>query len=67
MRSGYTAIAPALPQSGARLLEAHRHVLDALRRHDAEAAITWTRKHLLDHKRGFEFAGLDMDSPIPGG
>jgi len=67
MRSGYTAIAPVLPQSGARLLEAHRHVLDALRRHDAEAAITWTRKHLLDHKRGFEFAGLDMDSPIPGG
>lgn len=65
MRSGYTAIAPALPQSGARLLEAHRHVLDALRRHDAEAAVTWTRKHLLDHKRGFEFAGLDMDSPIP--
>lgn len=66
MRSGYTAIAPVLPQSGARLLEAHRHVVDALRRHDAEAAITWTRKHLLDHKRGFEFAGLDMDSPIPG-
>jgi GntR family transcriptional regulator, transcriptional repressor for pyruvate dehydrogenase complex len=65
MRSGYTAIAPALPQSGPRLLEAHRQVVAALRRRDAEAAVTWTRKHLLDHKRGFEFAGLDMDAPIP--
>lgn len=65
MRSGYAAIAPALPQAGARLLEAHRQVHAALQRHDAEAAVTWTRKHLMDHKRGFEVAGLDMDAPIP--
>mgnify|MGYP006278374593 CR=1 FL=1 len=65
MRSGYAAIAPALPQSGARLLEAHRHVYEALKRHDAQAAVSWTRKHLMDHKRGFEFAGLEFDSPIP--
>jgi GntR family transcriptional repressor for pyruvate dehydrogenase complex len=65
MRSGYAAIAPALPQSGARLLEAHRHVFDALKQRDAESAVAWTRKHLMDHKRGFEFAGLDFDSPIP--
>lgn len=66
MRSGYTAIAPALPQSGPRLLEAHRQVFDALRQHDAESAVAWTHKHLMDHRRGFEFAGLDMDAPIPG-
>lgn len=65
MRAGYAAIAPALPQSGERLLEAHRHVLDALQRHDAEAAVQWTRKHLLDYRRGCEFAGLDLDAPIP--
>lgn len=65
MRSGYTAIAPALPQSGACLLEVYRHVLGALHRPDAQAAVNWTRKSLLNHKRGFEFAGLDMDSPIP--
>ena len=65
MRSGYAAIAPALPQSGARLLEAHRQVFESLKQHDAESAVAWTRKHLMDHKRGFEFAGLDMDSPIP--
>ncbi len=65
MRVGYATIAPLLPQSGSRLLEAHRHVLEALQRRDVEAAVTWTRKHLMDHRRGFEYAGLDMDQPIP--
>jgi DNA-binding FadR family transcriptional regulator len=64
MRAGYAAIAPALPQSGARLLQAHRHVLDALVRRDADTAVAWTRRHLADHRRGFEAAGLDMDRPI---
>ena len=64
MRSGYAAIAPALPQSGPRLLEAHRHVLESLRQHDAESAVAWTRKHLMDYRRGFEFAGLDFDAPM---
>mgnify|MGYP000110712935 FL=1 len=65
MHAGYAAIAPRLPQSGARLLEAHRHVLESLRQQDAESAVAWTRKHLADHRRGFEFAGLDMDAPVP--
>jgi DNA-binding FadR family transcriptional regulator len=64
MRAGYAAIAEALPQSGARLLAAHRHVVDALRRGDAATAVEWTRKHMRDHRRGCEVAGLDMDQPI---
>lgn len=64
MRAGYAAIAQTLPQSGQRLLKAHRQVLDALRRRDADAAVEWTRKHMRDHKRGCELAGLDMDLPI---
>ncbi len=64
MRSGYAAIAPLLPQSGQRLLEAHRQVFEALRRHDEQEAVAWTQKHLLDYRRGFEWAGLNMDHPI---
>lgn len=64
MRSGYAAIAPALPQSGSRLLEAHRHVYQALKNHDAELAVSWTQKHLMDHQRGFELVGFDMNTPI---
>jgi len=65
MLAGYAAIAPRLPQSGARLLEAHQHVLESLRQRDAESAVAWTRRHLADHRRGFEVAGLDFDAPIP--
>lgn len=64
MTAGYAAIAPLLPQSGARLLQAHREVFAALQAHDVAAAVRWTHKHLQDHKRGCEFAGLDMDAPI---
>lgn len=65
MRAGYASIASALPQSGSRLLDAHRHVFEALQQHDVAAAVTWTRKHLVDHQRGFAYAGLNMDLPIP--
>ncbi|MCK9512221.1 MAG: FCD domain-containing protein [Pigmentiphaga sp.] len=65
MRAGYAAIAPSLPQSGVRLLEAHRQILAALEEGDAERAVAWVRRHMMDHKRGFDVAGLDMTQPIP--
>ena len=65
MRAGYSAIAPLLPQSGARLLQAHRHILAALEQGDIEQAVAWMRRHMMDHRRGFEVAGLDMTQPIP--
>lgn len=65
MRAGYAAIAPALPQSGARLLAVHRQVVAALRRRDAASAEAAMSKHMLDYKRGCEVAGLDMTQPIP--
>lgn len=65
MRAGYAAIAPVLPQSGPRLLEVHRQLLDALRRGDAAAAEAVARRHMQDYRRGCEVAGLDMSQPIP--
>jgi GntR family transcriptional repressor for pyruvate dehydrogenase complex len=53
-----------LPQGHARNLEAHEHILDALRARDAEVAAQWTRKHMVDFQRGFAMAGLDMSQPI---
>lgn len=53
-----------LPQSKARNLAAHRAILDALRRRDADGAAEWTRKHMVDFQRGFEMTGLDMRTPI---
>jgi len=65
MRAGYAAIAPALPQSGTRLLAVHRQLMVALRRRDAGAAEAAMRKHMQDYKRGCEVAGLNMTQPIP--
>lgn len=53
-----------LPQSKARNLAAHRAILDALQRRDGAAAAEWTRKHMVDFKKGFEMTGLDMAAPI---
>ena len=47
-----------------RLLEAHRMMLDALRRRDREAGRLWARRHINDWRKGFERAGNDLDQPI---
>ena len=47
-----------------RLIHAHRMYVDALRRRDLDAARLWVRRHLVDWRRGFEFAGNDLDEPI---
>lgn len=53
-----------LPQARQRNLDAHRHIVDALERRDADGAAEWTRKHMVDFQRGFALAGLDMSTPI---
>lgn len=47
-----------------RMLEAHRHVIDAIERRDAAEAELWMRRHLEDFRRGFEKAGFDFDTPV---
>ena len=53
-----------VPEGPARLLEAHRMMLDAICRRDVEAARLWARRHLNDWRKGFERAGNDLDQPI---
>ncbi len=51
-------------EGAARLLEAHRRMLDAIARRDVEAARLWARRHINDWRKGFERAGNDLDQPI---
>jgi GntR family transcriptional repressor for pyruvate dehydrogenase complex len=53
-----------VPEGPARLLHAHRMLLDAIRRRDVEAGRLWARRHLNDWRKGFERAGQDLDRPI---
>ena len=48
----------------ARLLEAHRKMVAAIRDRDVEAGQLWARRHINDWRRGFELAGNDLDQPI---
>jgi len=48
----------------ARLLEAHRKMLEAISARDKESARTWARRHINDWRKGFERAGNDLDQPI---
>ena len=57
-------IVKSVKQGAARLLEAHRMYVDAIRRRDKEAGRLWVRRHLEDWRKGFERAGKDLDQPI---
>jgi GntR family transcriptional regulator, transcriptional repressor for pyruvate dehydrogenase complex len=47
-----------------RLVEAHRKIVDALRRHDPEASRLWMVRHTRDWRKGYERAGKDLDQPV---
>jgi len=51
--------------SGERLLAAHEHIVAAIKAADARQANVWMEKHIMDFRRGFELAGLDMSQPVP--
>ncbi len=53
-----------LPQSRQRNLEAHRRMVDAIKRRDGAEAADWAHKHMVDFQRGFAMTGLDLDTPI---
>ena len=47
-----------------RLIEAHRIIVDALRRHDKEESRLWMLRHAKDWRKGYERAGKDLDQPV---
>lgn len=49
---------------GERLVCAHQQVLDGLRSHDVSRARLWMEKHIVDFRRGYELANLDISQPI---
>ena len=49
---------------GERLVFAHQQVLDGLRARDRGKARLWMEKHIVDFRRGYELANLDISQPI---
>jgi GntR family transcriptional regulator, transcriptional repressor for pyruvate dehydrogenase complex len=51
------------PRARFRLLEAHRHIAEAIAARDHAQAEDWMRKHIEDFRRGHIVAGLDFKAP----
>lgn len=47
-----------------RVIEAHRHIVDALAAKDIDRANDWMRRHMVDFRRGYDICGFDIDSEI---
>lgn len=50
--------------AGERLVAAHEQIFDALRRRDEQTARNWMERHIVDFRRGYELANLDIDAPV---
>lgn len=69
MRPVTRLLAPSLrrmidraPQGRARILVAQRCILEALRKRDATGAESWMTRHVQDFRRGYEIAGISLDT-----
>lgn len=52
------------PRGITRVIEAHEHIFEAVRRRDKAEARLWVDRHLRDWKAGFERTGHDLDSAV---
>jgi len=53
-----------LPQARRRIASAQRALVAAIRERDAAAASGWMQRHIEDFRRGFEQAGLPMETTV---
>ena len=53
-----------VPQARSRITTAQRRILDAIGKHDAEAARGWMARHVRDFRKGYEVANIGLDCRI---
>lgn len=58
------AMIDKVPQARARIADAQKKVLTALRDQDAKAAEDWMAKHIRDFRRGFEIAKIRLEERV---
>ena len=51
-----------VPQGRSRIVVAQRCIVEALRKHDAAEAESWMTRHVQDFRRGYEIAGIALDT-----
>lgn len=58
------AMVGKVPQSRARITAAEKRILDAIRSKDADTARSWMTRHIRDYSKGYEIAGIDLQSRL---
>jgi GntR family transcriptional regulator, transcriptional repressor for pyruvate dehydrogenase complex len=58
------AMIDKVPQARARIADAQKKIVGALRERDGGAAADWMAKHIRDFRRGFDIAGIALARPI---
>ena len=58
------AMIDKVPQARARIADAQKKVVTALRDQDATAAADWMAKHIRDFRRGFEIAKIRLEERV---
>jgi GntR family transcriptional repressor for pyruvate dehydrogenase complex len=61
---GLAIIIDRLPQARRRIAVAQQALIEALRARDRTAAADWMRRHIEDFRRGYEQAGLPLETVV---
>jgi DNA-binding FadR family transcriptional regulator len=61
---GLAIIIDRLPQARRRIATAQRALIEALGKRDQAAAVEWMRRHIQDFRRGYEQAGLPLETVV---
>jgi len=56
-----------VPQGRSRILVAQRCIVEALRKSDPVEAASWMTRHVQDFRRGYEIAGIALDTRVATG
>jgi GntR family transcriptional repressor for pyruvate dehydrogenase complex len=63
---GLAIIIDRVPQARRRIAVAQAALVDAIRRRAGNTAATWMRRHVEDFRRGFDAAGVPLDTIVSG-
>jgi DNA-binding FadR family transcriptional regulator len=53
-----------VPQARSRILVAQRCILEAISQRKPDEAEAWMRRHVEDFRRGYELAGIALDTRV---
>lgn len=62
--AGLRQVIANVPDARARILDAQKHLIEAVATKDSEKAKRWMKRHIDDLQRGYSLAGIDMNETI---